>query len=137
MAEKIILTSTSILIDIFRKSDKANSVFVKLAIQGYQFRISSITEYEVYSVATTQQLPFWDNLLQKIDVLSFAKNVVKQAVIINTQLKQKRKQIEMAELFIAATDVAFNLPFTTLNRKHFERFKNPGIIELDGSTLTQ
>lgn len=91
MADKIVLADTSILIDLFRKSEKSNSKFVQLALQGYQFQISAITEYEVYSGATTAQLPYWDDLLQKIIVLPFDKNVVKQAVIINRQLKQKRK----------------------------------------------
>jgi predicted nucleic acid-binding protein len=129
MADKIVLADTSILIDLFRKSEKANSKFVQLALQGYQFQISAITEYEVYSGATTAQLSFWDDLLQKIKVLPFDKDVVKQAVIINRQLKQKRKQINIADLFIAATALAGNLPFSTLNKKHFDRIEGLNIIE--------
>jgi predicted nucleic acid-binding protein len=129
MADKIVLADTSILIDLFRKSEKANSKFVQLALQGYQFQISSITEYEVYSGATTAQLPFWDALLEKINVLPFDKDVVKQAIIINRQLKQKRKQIDLADLFIAATAITNNLPFATLNRKHFERIDTLDIVE--------
>ncbi len=129
MANKIVLADTSILIDLFRKSEKANSRFVQLALQGYQFQISAMTEYEVYSGATTAQLPFWDNLLDKVKVLPFDKDVVKLAVIINRQLKHKRKQIELADLFIAATAIANNLPFATLNRKHFDRIDNLNIIE--------
>ncbi len=129
MADKIVLADTSILIDLFRKTEKANSRFVQLALQGYQFEISAITEYEVYSGATTAQLPFWDDLLEKINVLPFDKDVVKQAVIINIQLKQKRKQIELADLFIAATAIANNVPFATLNRKHFERIDTLNIVE--------
>ena len=129
MADKIILADTSILIDLFRKSEKSNSQFVQLALQGYQFQISAITEYEVYSGATTAQLHFWDDLLEKINVLPFDKDVVKQAVLINRQLKQKRKQIDLADLFIAATAIANNLPFATLNRKHFERIDFLEIVE--------
>ncbi|HEX8356557.1 MAG TPA: type II toxin-antitoxin system VapC family toxin [Segetibacter sp.] len=129
MADKIVLADTSILIDLFRKSEKANSRFVQLALQGYQFQISAITEYEVYSGATIAQLPFWDDLLEKIIVLPFSKDVVKQAVIINRQLKQKRKQIDLADLFIAATSIANNLPFATLNGKHFERIDNLHLVE--------
>jgi len=110
MADKIILADTSILIDLFRKSDKTNSKFVQLALQGYQFQISAISEYEVYSGATISQLPFWDDLLEKINVLPFDKNVVQQAVIINRQLKLKRKQIDLADLFIAATAITNNSP---------------------------
>ncbi len=129
MADKIVLADTSILIDLFRKSEKTNSRFVQLAMQGYQFQISAITEYEVYSGATTAQLPFWDDILQKINFLPFDKDVVKQAVIINRRLKQKRKQIDLADLFIAATAIANNLTFATLNRKHFERIDTLDIIE--------
>src|SRR5665647_644451 len=129
MADKIVLADTSILIDLFRKSEKANSRLVQLALQGYEFQISAITEFEVYSGATTAQLPFWDDLLQKVKVLPFDKEVVKLAVKINKQLKQKRKQIDLADLFIAATSLANNLPFATLNRKHFERIDGIDIVE--------
>lgn len=129
MADKIVLADTSILIDLFRKAEKTNSKFVQLALQGFQFQISAITEYEVYSGATTAQLPFWDHLLEKINVLPFDKDIVKQAVIINRQLKQKRKQIDLADLFIAATAIANHLPFATLNRKHFERIDMLDIVE--------
>ena len=129
MADKIILADTSILIDLFRKSEKANSVFVKLASQGYQFKISAISEYEVYSGATHAQQPFWDDLLKEIPVLPFDKDVVRHAVTINRQLKQKRKQIDLADLFIAATAIAHNLSFATLNRKHFERIDGLNIVE--------
>ena len=124
MADKIILIDTFILIDLFRKSDKTNSVFVQLALKGYQFKISAITEFEVYTGATSTQLPLWDKLLQKIDVLAFDKEVVKKAIIINKELKQKSKQIELVDLFIAATALANSLPFATLNKKHFERIDN-------------
>lgn len=71
MAEKIVLVDTSILIDLFRKTDKSNSKLLALLKQGYSFQISAITEYEIYSGATPIQLDFWNNLLQKIDVLAF------------------------------------------------------------------
>lgn len=123
------MADTSILIDLFRKLEKTNSRFVQLALQGFQFQISAITEYEVYSGATTAQLQFWDDLLEKINILPFDKEVVKQAVIINRQLKQKRKQIDLADLFIAATAIANHLPFATLNRKHFERIDSLDLVE--------
>ena len=129
MADKIVLADTSILIDLFRKTEKTRSRLVQLALQGYQLKISAISQFKVYSGSTTAQLPFWDDLLQKIEVLPFDKDIVKQAVIINKQLKQKRKQIDMADLFIAATAIANNLAFATLNRKHFERIEALRILE--------
>lgn len=129
MAEKIVLVDTSILIDYFRKSDKSNSVLIKLLRQGFNFCISAITEYEIYSGATLSQLSFWDEALKNIRVLAFDQSSVMQAVIINRSLKVKRKQIALANLFIAATAIAHDLPCATLNKKHFERIDELQIIE--------
>jgi predicted nucleic acid-binding protein len=32
----------------------------------------------------------------------------------------KRKTVDLADIFIAATTLAHNIPFATINRKHFE-----------------
>ena len=56
MAIKVILVDTSILIDYFRKTEKSNSALVRLFDRGYDFCISAITEYEIYSGAT-QSIP--------------------------------------------------------------------------------
>ncbi|WP_159474705.1 type II toxin-antitoxin system VapC family toxin [Dyadobacter sp. 3J3] len=129
MAKKIVLVDTSILIDLFRKTDKSNSKLVALVRQGYSFQISAITEYEIFSGATSNQLDYWNNLLEKIQVLPFDQSAVKAAVEINQFLKLKRKQIDIADLFIAATAISNNLPFATLNKKHFERIEELVIIE--------
>jgi tRNA(fMet)-specific endonuclease VapC len=124
MANKTVLVDTSILIDFFRKTDKNNSVLISLIKQDYSFYISAITEYEIYTGAILGQVEFWNNLLEKIQVIPFDRNVAKVAVKINSELKIKRKQIEIADLFIAATAMTHNLPFATLNKKHFERIDN-------------
>jgi predicted nucleic acid-binding protein len=59
--------------------------------------------------------------LRKTQVLAFDKDVVKVAVDLNRSLKKKRKQIEMADLFIAATAIDNKLPLATLNIKQFDR----------------
>jgi len=105
MANKIVLADTSILIDYFRKTDKSNSG------------------------ATPAQLPFWEEILKTTKVLSFDKSVARVAVNTNNKLKRKRKQIDLADLFIAATAIANNLPFATLNRNHFERIEELELIE--------
>ncbi len=129
MADKIVLADTSILIDYFRKTDKQNSVLIHLFDQGYDFTISAISYYEIYSGTSTNQLPFWKNLLQKTKVLALDEVIAQAAVNINKELKKKRKQIEIADLFIAATAVANKLPFATLNKKHFDRVDTLLIIE--------
>jgi tRNA(fMet)-specific endonuclease VapC len=55
MANKIALADTSILIDYFRKKDKSNTKLIELLDDNYEFCICSVTEYEIYSGATTQQ----------------------------------------------------------------------------------
>lgn len=129
MASKIILADTSILIDYFRKTDKANFTWVNLFDQGYDFCISAITHYEIYSGSTTDQLSFWGNVLERTEVLYFDKAVAQAAVNINKSLKSKRKQIGMADLFIAATAISNNLRLATLNRKHFDRVDGLSLIE--------
>jgi len=51
------------------------------------------------------------------------------SVTINSALKKKRKQIDIADLFIAATAVAHNLPLATLNEKHFNRIDILNIVK--------
>ena len=62
-------------------------------------------------------------------MLPFDQDVVKIAVDINNALKRKRKQIDLADLFIAATALSNKLPFATLNKKHFDRIDNLRIID--------
>ncbi|MGI8635573.1 MAG: type II toxin-antitoxin system VapC family toxin [Segetibacter sp.] len=129
MADKIILVDTSILIDLFRKTDKTNSTLVALVREGYTYCISAVTGYEIYTGALLGQIDFWNDFLQTTQVLPFDKGVAKVAVDINRDLKRKRKQIAIPDLFIAATAIANNLPFATLNKKHFDRVERLNVIE--------
>jgi len=129
MADKVVMVDTSILIDYYRKTDKANSVWIALIRQGYTFTISAITKYEIYSGATQTQFDFWNTVLQAVEVVPLDEAAVDIAVEVNATLKRKRKQIELADLFIAATAISNNLPFATLNRKHFDRIERLAIIE--------
>lgn len=129
MADKIIMVDTSILIDFYRKTDKNNSMWITLLRKDYDFAISSITKYEIYSGATESQLQFWNSVLEAIRIIPLDEMAVDEAVKINKALKQKRKQIDVADLFIAATALAHGLPFATLNKKHFDRVDGLVIIE--------
>ena len=130
MADKIILIDTSILIDYYRKTDKTNSVWISLVNKGYGFAISAISKYEIYTGATSSQLIFWDKILEMIEVIPFDETAVDVAVELNAKLKKKRKQIDIADLFIAATAVHHNLPIATLNKKHFERLEGLMLLDL-------
>jgi tRNA(fMet)-specific endonuclease VapC len=129
MAGKVVLVDTSILIDFFRKTDKTKTQLIKLVDNGYLFSISTITEYEIFVGATIAQNAYWKEFLQRIIIYPFDTNAVTVAVDINNQLKQKRKQIDIADLFIAAIAISNNLLFATLNKKHFERIDGLKILE--------
>ncbi len=129
MAHNLILIDTSILIDYYRKTDKTNSAWVRLIDQEYEFVISAITKYELYSGATQNQLQFWDSIMATISIIPFDETCVDTAVNINATLKRRRKQIDLADLFIAATAMTHNLSMATLNKKHFDRIDELVIIE--------
>ena len=88
--------------------------------QDFSFAISTVTKYEIYSGATPNQLAFWDSIFQAISILPLDEVSVDTAVTLNSALKKKRKQIDLADLFIAATAVANHMPLATINRKHFD-----------------
>jgi len=104
----------------FRKTDKSRTKLVQLSEQFDQLAMASVTEFELYSGATPAQLPFWNELLQEILIVPFDSRAAHLAVDIQQALKKLRKSIDIADLFIAATAVANDLPLATLNRKHFD-----------------
>lgn len=53
------------------------------------------------------------------------------AADIRNQLKKRRKSIDAADLFIAATAVAQGLKFVTSNQKHFENIEDLQLLKSD------
>ena len=121
MAEKTVVADTSLWIDFFRKVDKSKTRLVVLSLQYDRIAITAITAFEIYSGATPQQLQFWTELLTEVVVLPFDSNAAHIAADVQQALKKQRKSIEKADLFIAATAIANNLPLATLNKKHFDK----------------
>jgi tRNA(fMet)-specific endonuclease VapC len=123
MAEKsyIVCLDTSVLIEYYRKKDKAKSLFLKLTKDYSLFAVSTITEYEIYSGSNPEQDKFWDDFFKLVLVLPFDSETNKIAVKIARELKAKNKSIEIPDLFIASTALKNNLKLATLNKKHFER----------------
>jgi tRNA(fMet)-specific endonuclease VapC len=66
--------------------------------------------------------------LNRVELLPFDRQAAQMAVEINIDLRQKRKQIDIADLFIAATALSNNFPLTTLNIRHFERVEGLELI---------
>lgn len=124
MADKRLMIDSTILIDYFRKTNKANSKLVAHFKEYDQLYISSITEFEVYNGATEVHKKFLNNMLERIVVLDFDSRAAREAPEIVTKLKIKRKTIDKPDLFIAATSVVNGLTLDTLNIKHFNQIDN-------------
>lgn len=123
------MIDTSLLIDHFRKTNKANSRLVKLSKEYSPLYISAVTEFEILSGATSEQDAYWSALLSEFKILPFNSTTVRVAVQIKNGLKRNRKSTDIADLFIAATALANNLPFDTLNRKHFQDIPDLTLLE--------
>lgn len=128
MAKHLILLDTSILIEYFRKQDKERSELFSLVKKGYSPRISAITEFEIYAGVVETQRPFWEALLERVEVLPFGSAEAHSAVSLQLELKRSRKQLDLPDLLIAATAMVNGLPIATLNRKHFERVPGLSVI---------
>ena len=124
MADQIIMVDTSILIDYFRKKDKSKTRLFDLSQKSENLCISSITEFEIYTGAKGEQADFWEAMLSGFIVFPFDSDAALIAVEVQNKLKRHRKSIDKADLFIAATAIAQDLYFDTLNYKHFENIED-------------
>ena len=119
MADKRLMVDSTLLIDYFRKMDKANARLISHFKSYDLLYISSVTEFEVVNGATKVHLQFWDGMLTRFTILDFDSKAARQAADIVAGLKTKRKAIDKPDLFIAATAVVHGLTLDTLNIKHF------------------
>ena len=124
MADNKLIIDTTILIEYFRKTDKANSRLVSHFKKFESIYISSVTEFEVINGATEKHLQFWNGMLRRFTVLDFDSKTAREAAKIVAQLKTKRKTIDKPDLFIAATAIVHELTLDTLNTKHFIDINN-------------
>jgi predicted nucleic acid-binding protein len=125
---KVILLDTSILIDYYRKKDKSKSVLFQLERDHQRFAVSVITQFEIYKGAGDDKIQFWNDFFQNIDILPFNSETAWIASEVDRDLKKISKQIDLADLFIAATAISNDIPCATLNKKHFERIEKLKLI---------
>ena len=121
----MILLDTSILIELFRKKDKSNTLFYQIAQEKSELAISSITHYEVGIGNNRLHQDYWESLCENLMVLPFDRICSETATSVYRELKSKNKLIDLADLLIGATSLSHEIPIATLNKKHFERI--PGL----------
>jgi predicted nucleic acid-binding protein len=119
----MILLDSSILIELFRATNKEKTHFYRLAASESDFAISIITHYEIYIGSNEKQDSFWTDFMDSVVILDFDLQTSKQAVKIYKHLKKTNKLIDLADIFIAATSISYNIPLATLNISHFQRIK--------------
>ena len=125
----MILLDSSILIELFRKQDKAKTLFYKLSQTSDELCISSITHYEIGIGNRKSHSEYWDSLCENLRILPFDKACSNSAISIYLELLKANKMIDLADILIGATAVTYSIPIATLNVKHFDRIKGLEIIK--------
>ena len=125
----MILLDSSILIELFRKQDKAKTLFYKLSQTSEELCISCITHYEIGIGNRKSHEEYWGSLSENLRVIPFDKACSNSAVAIYSELLKANKMIDLADILIGATAVAYSIPIATLNVKHFDRIKGLEIIK--------
>ena len=126
----MILLDSSVLIELFRSTNKENTLFYKLATTESDFAISVITYYEIFTGSNEKQESFWNKLFESVEILNFDFSSSIQATKIYKELKKTNKMIDLADILIAATSISNNIQLATLNLNHFERIKDLKIMNI-------
>ena len=114
---------SSMFIDHMRAKDKAKTSLAKVLRLYAEYFISTVVEYEVEVGMTESYRELWNDLLESMTVVPFDSSMVVAACDIKHQLKTQGIQIELADLFIAATAMEKGLPLATLNHRHFKQIE--------------
>jgi len=122
MANKRILVDTSVLIDYFRKQNKADSMLYRLSLE-YDICVSSVTAFEFLAGENDKNKQAIQDLLNRLEVINFDLDCAGIAGKIYRELKADHQMIDTADILIGATALNVSAPLATLNLKHFERIK--------------
>tara|TARA_R110002072_G_scaffold30097_10_gene94404 strand:+ start:344 stop:751 length:408 start_codon:yes stop_codon:yes gene_type:complete len=133
MEKEIILLDTGILIEYFRKKDKEKSILYQLSLGNYEFKVASITQYEVLLGSNDSQINFWMELFGRVKILPFDEESAITASKIYKQLKVENKLIDIADILIGSIAMTNQIVLATLNSKHFKRISNLELLELPRS----
>ena len=126
--EGLICIDSSVLIEYFRKKNKAETLLPKLSLKYSGFAVPSVVHFEIYTGSTPQQTEYWNNLFSDFLVLPFTDSISNKAILIMKELKKIRITMEFKDLIIAASASNHNFPLATINEKHFNKIKGLQLI---------
>ncbi len=126
--ESLICLDASILIEYFRKKNKAETLFAKLALKYTGFLVPAVAHFKIYNGSTPLQNQYWDNLFSDFIILTFTVYISITAIKIRRQLKVLRITIEFKYLTIAASSLHHNFSLATINEKHFQNIKGLHLV---------
>ncbi len=129
MENELICLDSSILIDYYRKTDKANSMLFQLSKKYQFFAVSVVVYFEVLKGSNSEQGAFWYTFFENIQILPLTKEIIETAVDLHRELNKKRKTSDAMDLLIASTAKFYSFKLATLNIKHFIYFDDLEIIE--------
>jgi predicted nucleic acid-binding protein len=129
METRKVLIDTSILIEYFRKQKKETTLFVEIS-RKHRIAISVITEFEWLVGFKEKNMEFCKCLLENIEVLPFDSNCAARASDRYKKLKAKSQLIEIPDVFIAATALAYGMPLATCNKSHFKRIVGVELVSI-------
>jgi tRNA(fMet)-specific endonuclease VapC len=125
------MLDTSVCIEIMRGYRPSD------AFRGWQFKISSIVEAELwagaYHAEGERESKKVKLLLSAVEVKEFGSKAAKLSGVVLGKLAKKGMKIGDFDSLIAGHCLALELPLITLNKKHFSRIENLELIEWKGS----
>ncbi|MBV6439005.1 MAG: Ribonuclease VapC10 [Saprospiraceae bacterium] len=125
----MVLIDTSVLIEYFRKQDKAKTFLYDLAGKHTEIYVSTIPKFEIWVGNRPHQSVFWQNLFSSLKTLPFGDAEAEKAGDIQQMLLKTGQQNGISDVLIGATALIHGLPVATLNDKHFGRINGLTVIQ--------
>ena len=97
-------------------------------IEGKRIFLTSVTVFELFRRQTN--LEVIQRFIERFDILSFDEKAAKNASALEKELTKEGRKVAVRDLFIAATVLAHDCHFLTLNTKDFEKIHGLKLVKL-------
>ncbi len=125
MDKRCLCLDTNVIIELFR-----GNLEVKRVIEEFPGSIATttITVMELLTNMSERKRDLYLQFLSGLIILDFDFRSTIIAADIIRDLKKKGLVLDLRDIMIASICIANSVPLYTLNRKHFERLKEYGLI---------